>query len=88
MTLQQLAVAMQVDSLQLEPVLETLCLLDWVGQLDEAQPDTVPRFVLLANPDATPLAPLMELLLMDRTDSTLNLWENGRWPLLNVRDAL
>ena len=40
------------------------------------------------NRPAEEVSGLMELLLMDRTDSTLNLWENGRWPLLNVRDVL
>ena len=88
LTLLQLSVMLQVDSLQLEPVLETLTLLDWVGLLDEVQPGASPRYVLLADPDATPLAPLMESLLLDRTDSTLSLWENGRWPSLNMRDAL
>jgi membrane protein len=88
LTLLQLATVLQVDSLQLEPVLETLALLDWVGLLDEAQPGAAPRHVLLADPDATALAPLMELLLLDRTDTTLNLWDNGHWATLNVRDVL
>ncbi len=88
LTLLQMATVLQVDSLQLEPVLETLALLDWVGLLDETQPGASPRHVLLADPDATALAPLMELLLLDRTDTTLNLWENGHWPTLNVRDVL
>jgi membrane protein len=88
LTLTQLAAVLQVDSLQLEPVLETLALLDWVGQLDEAQPGAESRHVLLADPDATPLAPLMELLLLERADSVKNLWENARWPSLSVRDVL
>jgi hypothetical protein len=30
----------------------------------------------------------MELLLLERVDSTASLWERGRWPGLMVRDVL
>ena len=91
-----LAARLQVDSVQLEPVLETLTGLDWVGRLDEQdvaaqvsqQMDGGSRYVLLANPDATLLAPLMEQLLLARVDSTQNIWRNGLWPLLNMRSVL
>ena len=83
-----LAEQLQVDVLQLEPVLETLVALDWVGQLSGAQDGDEARYLLLADPDATPLEPLMQQLLLDKTESTRNLWENARWPSLYVRDAL
>ena len=92
LTIMQLATRLQVDSVQLEPVLETLTALDWVGRLDEedvaAQVVGGSRYVLLANPDATPMAPLMEQLLLARVDSTQNLWKNGHWPSLNMRSVL
>ena len=96
LTILQLATRLQVDSVQLEPVLETLAGLDWVGRLDvqdvaaqvSQQMDGGSRYVLLANPDATPLSPLMELLLLPRVDSTQNIWQNGHWPSLNVRSVL
>ena len=92
LTIMQLATRLQVDSVQLEPVLETLTGLDWVGRLDEedvaAQVVGGSRYVLLANPDATLLAPLMEQLLLARVDSTQNLWENGHWPSLSMRSVL
>jgi membrane protein len=92
LTIMQLATRLQVDSVQMEPVLETLAALDWVGRLDEAQAaeqaDGGSRYVLLANPDATQLAPLMEQLLLARVDSTQNLWQNGHWPSLNIRSVL
>jgi membrane protein len=66
--------------------------LDWVGRLDEegvaAQMDGGSRYVLLANPDTTPLAPLMEQLLLARVGSTENLWKNGHLPTLNLRSLL
>jgi membrane protein len=44
--------------------------------------------VLLADPAATPLAPLMAQLLLSRDPSMENLWENGRFPMLRLRDVL
>jgi membrane protein len=88
MTLLQLAAALEVESLQLEPVLATLTLLDWAGQLDEVESSAASRYVLLADPDATALSPLMELLLLERVDSTENLWQNARLSALNLRDVL
>lgn len=84
----QLAEMLQVDGLQLEPVLETLVALDWVGQLNEAEGETEARYLLLADPDATALEPLIERLLLDKADAVQNLWEKARWPALRLRDAL
>ena len=46
----QLAEQLEVDVLQLEPVLETLVGLDWVGQLNEAEGAAESRYLLLADP--------------------------------------
>ena len=88
LTVSELARALQVDKLQLEPVLETLTSLDWVGQIDEVQTNVASRFVMLADPDATTLEPLMESLLLERMWATENFWLNSRWPALTVRSAL
>jgi len=88
LTMEQLSVLLRVDALQLEPVLETLSELDWIGLLQEESEGESARYVMLANPDATALAPLLDTLLLRQEDSTHNLWENGRWPSLNIRDAL
>jgi membrane protein len=82
-----LAEALQVDALQLEPVLEVLTSLRWVGQLVEEE-DAESRYVLLADPDQTPLEPLMQQLLLDKNDSTAHLWAQGRWDALNLRQVL
>jgi len=79
---------LRVDQLQLEPVVENLLSLDWVGQLAEERVDASARLVLLADPDSTLLAPLFEALLLQHEPSTQNLWKNGLWPLLNIRSAL
>jgi len=86
--IEQLSTLLRVDTLQLEPVLETLCQLDWIARLDETRSDDSARYIMLANPDTTALAPLLNALLLRQEDGTTNLWRNGRWPLLNLRDAL
>ena len=88
LTLVQLSLLLRVDALQLEPVLETLCELDWIGQLHEELAGDAARYVLLAEPDTTLLAPLLNALLLRLEGTTQNLWKNGRWPLMRLRDAL
>jgi len=69
-------------------VLETLCELDWVGLLQEELADESARYVLLADPGRTALAPLLDALLLQRQGITQNLWDKGRWADLMLRDAL
>ena len=88
LTLSQLAQSLRVDSTQLEPVLQALARLDWVGQLDELPPAVEPRYVLLADPDRTLLEPLMKLLLLELAPSTQTLWDNARWSTLTMRQVL
>ena len=83
-----LATQLQVDVLQLEPVLETLEALHWIGQLVEEDSGTPSSYILLADPDKTLLEPLMQQLLLDKTDSTLPLWSRANWDALSLRQAL
>ncbi len=82
-----LAEELQVDVLQLEPVLETLASLQWIGQLVE-EGEGESRYILLADPDQTPLEPLMQQLLLDKTDSTQALWTQAGWASLTLRQVL
>ena len=84
----QLARALQVDVLQLEPVLETLMALDWIGQLTDPEDEHEARYLLLADPDATALAPLLAQLLLSPEGSMKSLWKNGDFPALRLRDVL
>ncbi len=88
LTINALAEAIRVDAGQLEPVLETLAALDWVGQIDELEPDTPSRYVLLVNPDHAPIAPLVERLLLERVDSTEVIYQNGLLPSSNINSLL
>jgi membrane protein len=88
LTVFELAQRLGVDVLQLEPALEQLQSLDWVAPLQEQLPDGSQRLVLLANPDTTLLAPLIQTLLFEREVSTEHLWQRASLASLNMREAL
>jgi len=88
-TLSQLCLALAADAQRMEPVMEALTSLDWVGQLNEADVyGSAARYVLLAQPDVVTLEPLMDLLLLPRTPATQKLWSNARWPTITLREVL
>ncbi|MDB5848984.1 MAG: hypothetical protein JWP29_2736 [Rhodoferax sp.] len=92
LTAAQLAQALRVDVLQLEPVLDTLGAQDWTGKLDEMEGPGIsrpePRYVLLANPEVTLVGPLAAQLLID-TDATLDkLWDQSRLRSLRLAEVL
>ncbi len=87
-TVTELAAAAQVSHLGIEAALEPLLKLDWVARIDPAAGQTEPRYVLLADPDSTPLAPLLQDLLLRREASTEGLWSGSQWARLRLRDVL
>ncbi len=84
----EIAQTLRVDALQIEPVLEALTALDWVGQLREERDGLQPRLVLLTDLQTTPLAPLAERLLLDRTPSTREIWERLALARLRLVDVM
>jgi len=88
LSLDALDAQLQVDSLQLEPVLEELVALDWVGQLQEDRAAEGARWVLLVDPDQQALAPLADRLLLRRHPVTSAIWEATRLHDLTLRKAL
>lgn len=60
-SLGDMAAAMRLDPLQLEPVLDQLVAMDWIGRLDE---EGAARYVLLADLERTAAAPLLDTLLL------------------------
>jgi membrane protein len=57
-----LAARLRVDPLQVEPVLDMLVAMDWVGRLDE---DGMQRHVLLIDPKRTRVEPLVDQFLLE-----------------------
>jgi membrane protein len=84
----ELAGALRVDALQLEPVLDTLVSLDWVGRVNETKDEEATRYVLLADASVTPLEPLVQRLLLARTEVTEGMWAHSRLQSLLVKDIL
>jgi membrane protein len=64
---ESLAVGLRIDPVQIEPVLETLVGIDWVARLDE---EGAQRYVLLCEPTTTPVAPLAQALLIQRSPAS------------------
>jgi membrane protein len=83
-----LAQQLRVDALALEPVLDTLMQLDWVGQLVDTDSDKASHFVLLVNPDSTTIEPLVDALLLDRTLATDKLRARAGWTETRLREVL
>lgn len=88
LTATELGAVMEVDILQLEPVLQTLVQLDWVGRLNEVEDQAGTRYVMLADVQATALEPLMRHLLMPASDATAKLWQTGRLSSVYLKDVL
>ncbi len=69
---------LHVDRLQIQPALAALTALRWVGAMPESATSYLeegePRYVLLADPQTTALAPLLEVLLLRQEGATAPLW--------------
>lgn len=90
-TLPELAQQLRADPLQLEPVLESLCALGWVGALGEFPPSSSeqpPHFILLIEPRDTPLVPLWEHVLLQHGPSVQALWQQMRVTQTRLIDVL
>ena len=85
MALAALCERLRLDPLQAEPVLEVLQRLDWIGLLAE---DGQARHVLLTEPATTPLAPLVERLLLADDPLLLPLQQRTGLAALTLADAL
>jgi len=71
-----LARHLRIDPLTLEPVLDELLALDWLGRLEE---EGAQRLILLADPAQTPAAPLLRKLLATERRALVPLWQRSGW---------
>lgn len=83
--LMALAQRLRADPLQIEPVLEVLETLDWVGRLDE--PGGA-RHVLLIEPRDTPARALVAQLLLAPTPPLPALWRATQFDQLTLEELL
>jgi membrane protein len=84
----QLAQALNVEKLQLEPVLETLVALDWAGRVNEVEDEEDTRYILLVDAHATALEPLVQHLLLSQSEATDRLWRSGRLASVHLKDVI
>jgi membrane protein len=84
----RMADALAVEKLQLEPVLETLVGLDWIGRVNEVDDADETRYILLADARATALAPLMRELLLPASEATEKLWQSGQLSRVCLADVI
>ena len=85
LTARDLSHALSTDPLQIDPLLDILIRIDWVGRLDEAGEG---RHVLLADPDRTPAEPLIAALLLDPAPDLGAFWKEARFDRLQLADLL
>lgn len=80
-----LARRLRVDPLQLEPVLDQLLDLDWLGRLEE---EGAQRLVLLCLPQETPAQALLKATLAERTPGLAPLWARSGWECVSLAELL
>ncbi|MDH5539248.1 MAG: YihY family inner membrane protein [Rhizobacter sp.] len=80
-----LSLALRTDPLQIEPVLDTLVGIDWVGRLDEGGDA---RYVLLCVPEETPALPLLSQLLVDPAVALRSFAERAGFAEMKLSDLI
>jgi membrane protein len=76
---------LRLDPLQVEPVIEQLQRLDWVGALDEPG---LARQVLLVDPACTSVAPLVQALLLSGRWQDEPFWQHAGLGTMTLAQAL
>jgi membrane protein len=84
LTAGELAQRLLADPLQIEPLIDALVALDWVGRLDEGEEQ---RIVLLAD-TATNALPLVSDLLLAPSPGVRSFWRRARIDELTIADLI
>ena len=88
LSLPELASELRVDPLQVEPLLEVLVGLDWIGRINEIEDEERTRYILLADPESTALEPLLRQLLLTDNDATAMLWNRSGLAKVALKDVV
>lgn len=81
----QLSETLRTDPLQIEPLLDSLVEIDWLGRLDE---EGGARYVLLCDPAATPAEALLRRVLVERTAGVAPFWRQARLDEIKLQDLI
>jgi membrane protein len=85
MSLLDLSNGLRIDPLQIEPVVEALVKLDWVGRLEE---EGAQRYVLLCDLATTRAQPLVSAMLFEPTAATQPLWRRAQIEHVTLAELL
>ncbi len=85
LSLAQLSAALRTDPLQIEPILDELLAMDWVGRLDE---EGQPRFVLLCEAASTQAEVLVIRLLLEPTPEFAAFWKRSGFSEMSLYEVL
>ncbi|PXW95514.1 tRNA-processing RNAse BN [Sphaerotilus hippei] len=81
----ELSSRLRIDPVQVDPVLERLMQMDWVGRLEE---EGDARHVLLVDPGETSAAPLIVQWLLAESPSTQTVWRRAGFSHWSLADML
>ena len=84
-TVDDIAAAIGIDPLQVDPVLEALIELDWVGRLEEFGSA---RYVLLCDPATTLAEPLLAKLLLDPAPELEKTWKRAGFAAVRLAELM
>jgi membrane protein len=89
----QLARRLRMEPAQILPVLQALAQLDWVGAVyppgaQASLESTEPRHVLLVDPRSTPVAPLVQALLLVPCEAVAPLWRRAQLSEMTLAELL
>ena len=88
-TTAELCTTLGVDPLVLGEVVDILKAMDWIGKLQEdTAADGGARWVLLIDPVQTPVAPLVEALLLVQEQLTAGFWRSALRPGCTLHEVL
>ncbi|MDQ2734570.1 MAG: YihY family inner membrane protein [Pseudomonadota bacterium] len=85
MSASELSKALGTDPLQIEPLLDALVEIDWIGKLVE---QGNPRYVLLCDPANVLAEPLLAKLLLDPAPDLSPFWDEARFAELRLAQIL
>ncbi|MDL2336975.1 MAG: YihY family inner membrane protein [Pseudomonadota bacterium] len=85
LSVSQIAEVLNTDPLQVEPIVDTLVAIDWVGRLDE--PGGA-RHVMLCDPANTAARALMAATLLDPSPQLAAFWQRAHFDRMTVRDLI
>ncbi|WP_418320601.1 YihY family inner membrane protein [Piscinibacter sakaiensis] len=81
----ELCTRLRIDPLQVEPMLEQLAGIDWIGRLDEEHGS---RYVLLCDPATTLAAPLFTRFLVEPTPTLGGFWRRADLDRISLAELI